>query len=378
MIYLDNAATTWPKPPSVIEAVTRTLQSAAGNPGRTQSDAAMQSASTVMDCRIELARLFGLADPLGVVFTANTTEALNIAIKGLVTAGDHVVTSAMEHNAVWRPLVALAERDGVTFSLAEADRTGLVSVSSVAQQITAKTRLIVLQHASNVSGTIQPIAEVAELARAHHIPFLLDAAQSAGVLPLDMQAMGIDLLAFPGHKGLLGPQGTGGLCVAPGIELRTLIEGGTGSESSNPHPPARLPEHLEAGTQNLPGIAGLGAAALLLTPAELDRRRRHEWTRTRQLLEGLLALPGATVYGPPPEIERTAVVSFNLKGWDPVVLASELERRAGIASRAGLQCAWLAHRSLGTETTGTLRLSPGSATTDEEIVQTLKALQRVL
>jgi cysteine desulfurase family protein len=376
MIYLDNAATSWPKPSAVIRAVSDALVYGAGNPGRTSHNSAMHAGEIIFECRERLARLFGATNPLRICLTSNTTEALNLAIKGLLQAGDHAICSGMEHNSVWRPLVALEER-GVSFSVAQADVTGFVRVESVARQLRPNTKLIAIVHASNVNGVIQPIAEIASAAHSHGVSLLVDAAQSAGSIPIDVVAMGIDLLAFPGHKGLLGPQGTGGLYVSEQLELRPLKEGGTGSESNNPHQPLFLPDRLESGTLNLPGIAGLGVAARLLLETGIETHREHEAEMTRRLLDGLTQIKDIIVYGPPSSVERAAVVSFNICGMAPVTVARELELRADIASRPGLHCAWLAHKTLGTDATGTVRLSPGPGTTLDEIDTALDVVRQL-
>ena len=272
MIYLDNAATSWPKPPAVARAVREALTGAVGNPGRTSHRSAMEVASSVLECRENLAQLFGIANPLRICFTANTTDALNLAIHGTLLPGDHVICTSMEHNSVWRPLSALQER-GVELSIAEADPSGVVNAESVRRLLRHNTRLIAIIHASNVNGAIQPVAEIGRIARASGVPMLVDAAQSAGSLPIDVEAMSIDLLAFPGHKGLLGPQGTGGLYVREGVELRPLKQGGTGSESDSPHQPSFYPDRLESGTLNIPGIAGLNAAVRYLLETGVAQSR---------------------------------------------------------------------------------------------------------
>jgi cysteine desulfurase/selenocysteine lyase len=376
MIYLDNAATSWPKPPGVARAASNALAHAVGNPGRTSHQRAMDAALLVQECRENLAQLFGVANPLRICFTANTTDALNLAIKGAVSPGDHVICSSMEHNSVWRPLTAIQKR-GVEFSIAQADPLGVVDPASVERLIRPNTRLIVLIHASNVSGTIQPVAAIGRLARGHGIPMLLDAAQTAGSIPIDVQAMHIDLLAFPGHKGLLGPQGTGGLYVSERVDLHPLKEGGTGSESNNPQQPACYPDRLESGTLNLPGIAGLNRSVRYVLRRGVEAIARHEARLTQRLLKGLANIEGVTVYGPALEVDRAPVVSFNLRGMDPVYVAAELERRADIACRPGWHCAGLAHRTLGTAETGTVRLSPGPFTRTADIEKALAAVAEV-
>ncbi len=373
MIYLDNAATSWPKPANVARAVSAALTRCAGNPGRTSHRLAMDAAALVQECREHLAQLFGIANPLRICFTSNATEALNLAIKGLLSPGDHAICSSMEHNSVWRPLIALSER-GVELSIAEASPSGIVDGRAVEGLVRPNTKLIAILHASNVNGAIQPVAAIGALARARGIAMLVDASQSAGAIPIDVEAMHIDLLAFPGHKGLLGPQGTGGLYVSETIDLRPLKEGGTGSESNSSHQPSFYPDRLESGTLNLPGIAGLNESARYLLRKGVAAIASREAKRTQRLLAGLAKIERVTVYGPPIELPRAPVVSFNICDMDPVGVAEELERRADIACRPGWHCAALAHHTQGTHETGTVRFSPGAFTTLAEIESALNAV----
>lgn len=374
MIYLDHAATSWPKPASVVRAVHRALTGTAGNTGRTHHPGMMEAALVIQECRENLAQLFGIADPLRICFASNTTDALNTAIKGALAAGDHVLCTSMEHNSVWRPLVALKQR-GVELTVVQADCNGIVAASEVERNLRDNSRLIAMTHASNVNGAIQPIAEVGKIARARGIWLLVDAAQSAGVLPIDVETMAIDLLAFPGHKGLLGPQGIGGLYVGDRVTLRPLKEGGTGSQSHSPFQPSFYPNRLESGTLNFPGIAGLNAGILYLLKRGIGRIARHESALTQRLLAGLSELPGVSVCGPPPHMPRAGVVSFNVRDLDSAMVATALEQRADIACRPGWHCAGLAHRTLGTDETGTVRLSVGPFTRMLEIETALAAIE---
>lgn len=376
MIYLDNAATSWPKAPGVARAVADAITRCAGNPGRTSHHAALDAADLVQECREGLAALFGIPNPLRVCFTANTTDALNIGIKGMLEPGDHVICSSMEHNSVWRPLAALEER-GIELSIAPADSDGIVAPEAMERLIRANTRLIVLIHASNVNGAIQPVAAVGRLAHEHGIPFLVDAAQSAGSIPIDVEAMHIDLLAFPGHKGLLGPLGTGGLYVSDRIDPHPLKEGGTGSRSKESAQPSEYPDRLESGTLNLPGIAGLNQALHYLQQKTVATVARHEAQLTVRLLDRLATIDGVIVYGPPPKAERAPVVSFNLRGADPAAVAEQLEKRADIACRPGWHCAGLAHRTLGTTEAGTVRLSVGPFTRMNEVDTAADAIEQL-
>ena len=282
----------------------------------------------------------------------------------------------MEHNSVWRPLTGL-QKHGVELSIAQADGDGIVETESFARLIKRNTRLIVLLHASNVNGAIEPVAAVGKLAREHSIPFLVDASQSAGSIPIDVGAMNIDLLAFPGHKGLLGPPGTGGLYVSEEIALRPLKEGGTGSNSLQPDQPGDYPDRLESGTLNLPGIAGLNCAARYLLQKTVPAVVGCEALLTRRLLEGLAAIEGVTLCGPRPQTARAPVISFNLRSLDPVSVAQKLEARADIACRPGWQCAGLAHQTLGTVQSGTVRLSPGTFNSMREIETALAVIEQL-
>ncbi len=378
MIYLDHAATSWPKPDSVPAAMVRFLREQGANPGRSGHALSIQAGRVVYDARERIARLFGHDDPLAVVFTKNATEALNLAILGLLAPGDHVVTSVMEHNSVLRPLRHLEGR-GVAVTRVACAGDGALDPEDVARALSARTRLIVLSHASNVVGTLCPIAEIGRLAAAREILFCVDAAQSAGAVPIDMAAMGIDLLAFTGHKSLCGPQGTGGLCLGQRARgrLRPLLHGGTGSASDSDVHPGFLPDCFEAGTLNAVGLAGLGAGLAFVEARGLEAIRRHEVALGAQLIAGLRAIPGVGVLGTGDPARQTAVVSFNLAGWSCSEVAQALEERAGVCCRAGLHCAPLAHRQLGTFPGGAVRFSLGLSNTETEIATALDALREL-
>ncbi len=373
MIYLDNAASSHPKPEAVYRAVQAALELGA-NPGRSGHRAALEAARTVYAARETVARLLGVADPARIVFTLNGTHALNLALKGVLRPGDHVVTSTMEHNSVLRPLAAL-ERRGVEVTRLEPDLDGRVDPAAVERALRPHTRLVVLAHASNVSGTLQPAEEVGAVCRRRGVLFLLDAAQTAGALPLNVEAAGADLLAAPGHKGLLGPQGTGILYVRPGLDVEPLLEGGTGTRSESPGMPPELPEALEAGTLNTPGIAGLGAGAGYLLERTVEAVRRHEEELLAWLLPELERIPGLTLYGPRDPARRVAVVSFNLEGLDGARVGYALDETYGIAVRVGLHCAPLAHRSLGSYPAGSVRASFGPFNTLEDAETLVRALR---
>ena len=368
VIYLDNAATSFPKAPGVAEAVADHLLRAAGNPGRSGHGLALAAQVPVDEARRRLSALLGAADASRLAFAQNATDALNTALWGLCRAGDRVLTSGLEHNAVVRPLAELALRRAVTVERVACGGQGTLDLAALETALRAgPVRLLALVHASNVSGAILPVAEAAALARAHGALVLLDASQTAGVLPLDVRSLGADLVALPGHKGLLGPTGTGALWVAPGLALPSFRQGGTGSHSEEERHPERMPEALEAGTLNAAGLAGLAAALRWLEERGVERVRAHEEALTGRLLGRLGEVRGVEVVGPAEARARVGVVSIRVDGWEPVDLAAALDASFGIAVRAGLHCAPLAHRSLGTLPAGTLRLSPGAFSTEDEI-----------
>jgi cysteine desulfurase family protein len=372
-VYLDNAATSWPKPETVYQAVDHFMREVGATPGRGGYWREEEAARMADEARSALAGLFHAPDPAGVVFTMNATQAINMALKGLLRPGDHVVTSSIEHNAMWRPLKAL-ERRGVTVSAVTCAPDGALDPAGVAAALRPNTRLIALLHASNVLGTILPIPEVGQIARRHGIPLLVDAAQTAGAYPIDVEAMGVDLLAFAGHKGLYGPHGTGGLVVRPGLALETWIEGGSGAESELETMPETLPLRLEAGTQNAAGIAGLLAGVRFVLEQGVDRIRAHEMEMTALLIQALQDIPGLAILGLCEPARRTAVVSITVEGYAPEQLAAVLDQVFDVATRAGLHCAPQAHRTAGTLACGALRFSPGYFTTRDEIEYTAEAL----
>jgi cysteine desulfurase/selenocysteine lyase len=379
MIYLDNAATSWPKPPGVIEAMVRFMEQVGANPGRSGHRRSVEAGRLVYHTREALADLFHLADPLRIVLTPNVTYALNLVLRGLLRPGDHVVTGSMEHNAVMRPLRALAE-EGVALTVVQCFYEGSLDPEEIRRALRPQTRLVVLNHASNVSGTILPIAEVGRIVREAGILLLVDAAQTAGTLPIDMEGMGIDLLGFTGHKGLLGPTGTGGLGIGPRVtvdELAPLVRGGTGSRSEHEIQPDFLPDKFESGTLNAVGFAGLLAGLEYIQARGRDAIRAHEMALTRRLLTGLREISGVTLYGPGDAEKQVAVVSFNVAGRTPADVAQALDETYDIACRPGLHCAPAAHRTLGTFPTGTVRFGMGAFNTAEEIEETVRAIVEI-
>ena len=377
MIYLDNAATSCKKPEAVYRAADAALRTCSGNPGRSGHALSLAAGRVVEQARLSCARLLGAARAEEICFGSNATDALNLAIHGLVRPGSHVITSALEHNSVARPLHAL-RRQGVEVTvLPTSEQTG-VRPEDVAAAIRKDTALVVLTHCSNVTGTLNDVAAVGAVCRAAGVPFLVDAAQSAGNRPIDVQKLNIDLLAFPGHKSLLGPQGTGGLYVRGGLTLEPLKQGGTGSFSELLDQPEHGPSRYESGTLNVPGLAGLSAAIDFLQETGVETVCARERQLTQRLLTGLWQIPGVRCFGPEPGAERGAVVSITIVGTEPQEAAMLLDSAFGIAVRAGLHCAPLAHRLLGTlEQGGTIRLSPNYFTTDEEIDRSLEAVEAI-
>ena len=380
MIYLDNAATSWPKPPEVLRAVAEFLEHAGGNPGRSGHRLSIAAGRTVYDAREAVAELFHSPDPLRVIFTQNATHAINLVLQGLLHPGDHVVTTGMEHNAVMRPLRDL-EKAGVRLSVAACSSDGALVPAAMRQALSSGARLAVVNHASNVTGTLSPLTEIAEIARRQGTLLLVDAAQTAGVIPIDMSALGIDFLAFTGHKGLLGPPGTGGLVLGDRVDaalLHPIMRGGTGSRSESEEQPEDLPDKFECGTPNGAGIAGLGAGIRWVRSRGVEAIRAHEVALTRQLVEGLLAIPDVTIYGPADATQRTAVVSFTIRNRRVSEIGLRLDEEYGILTRVGLHCAPAAHRTLGTFPEGTVRLAPGALTSREDMDATLCAIERLV
>ena len=357
MIYLDNAATTWPKPNEVIEEVTKSMKLYGANSGRSGHKMALRALDKVYDCREIMADFFGLDNPENVVFTQNATMALNLAINGILKEGDHAICTVMDHNSVLRPLHALVPK--IELSIAEADGEGYVSSSSVESLIKPNTRLVVMTHVSNVCGTIMPIEEVAKLCRQKGILFLLDASQSAGIISINVQKLGIDLLAAPGHKSLYGPMGTGVLLVNTKEDIRPIITGGTGSYSKEILQPSELPDHLESGTLNLPGICGLGEGIRYINKIGIANVFEHEMKLASYLLDGLASIKDINIVGRQTPMGRTGVVSFTHNKKDSVEIAEHLNSSFSIASRALYHCAYKAHVALGTSESGTVRISPG-------------------
>lgn len=379
-IYLDQAATSWPKPEAVYEAVDHYQRHLGAAAGRGSYAEAQEVQRAVEAARRAVAGLLGVLDPRRVIFTINGTDALNTAIYGAVAAGGHVVTTVADHNSVLRPLRTLEEAGRVTVTRVALGPSGAVDVDDIRRAITGQTRLVVMTHASNVTGTLQPAAEVGRLTRQAGALFLLDAAQTLGELPIDVEQLNIDLLAAPGHKGLLGPLGTGVLYVRSGVEERvaSLRQGGTGSRSDDDRQPDTLPDKYESGNLNVPGIVGLGAGAAWLAERGVQRVRAEGLELLDRLLSKLTEVRGIKLYGPDKAEERVPVVSLTLAGIDPQELAAVLDSMYRIQARSGLHCAPLMHRHLGTLAGGgTLRLSLGALNTAEQVDRVADALAEI-
>ncbi|HHY26867.1 MAG TPA: aminotransferase class V-fold PLP-dependent enzyme [Desulfitobacterium dehalogenans] len=376
MIYLDNAATTWPKPPEVVQAMNNFMIHNGGNPGRGTHSASIQAAHVIFDTRVELAEFFGLKDPSRIVFTNNTTHALNQALFGLLNPGDHVITSSLEHNAVARPLKALA-KCGVLVTEVSGEQGDEFNLEEYRQSFQENTKCVVTLHASNVTGTILPIEEIGNIAWEHGVKYIVDVAQTAGVFDLDLKNLPVDIVAFPGHKGLLGPQGTGGLAIRKGVHLKPLIYGGTGSLSESEEQPDFLPDALESGTLNGVGIAGLGASVRYLRTVGINEIREIELELCRQLIDGLRGIKGVKIYGEDNVLKRAPIISFNIGTLDSMFVADRLDKDYGIRSRAGMHCAPHAHRMLGTVDQGVIRFSPSHFTQPKEITEAIQAVSQL-
>lgn len=374
MIYLDNAATSFPKPSCMTDAMITCLSEYCGNPGRSGHNMSIKTAEKIFDTRQTLADFFHAENPLQFVFCSNTTEALSLAIKGTLQAGDHVITTCMEHNSVLRPLFSNEE---IETTIVWSDDCGRISPDQIRVEIKDNTKMIICTHSSNVTGTILPIKEIGQLAYEHNLLFLVDAAQSAGALPIDLKELPVDMMAFAGHKSLLGPQGTGFLYVREGLDLIPLKDGGTGTESKNTKQPHSFPEGYEAGTVNSPGIVGLGESVKYVQSIGVNAIRQWEEYITDILYSELRNMKHITLYGPENAEEKTAIITLNVKGMECEEVAFILNKDHQIAARSGFHCAPYAHKVIGTYSTGAVRLSPGAFTTQDEISKTIDAFNRI-
>ena len=372
MIYLDNAATTLHKPQQVIDAVVHAMQSM-GNCARGTHEEALDAARTVYDARVRLASLFGCPRVDHVAFTANSTEALNMAINGLIDPGDHVISTDLEHNSVLRPLYRLEAEHGAELSFVPADKLGYVDYADFERLMKPNTRAVVCTNASNLTGTVLDIERIAKTAHSHGALVIVDASQTAGCWPIDMKKMGIDVLCFTGHKGLMGPQGTGGICVKEGIEIRPFKVGGSGVQSYSRTHPAEYPTRLEAGTLNGHGIAGLGAAAKFISETGVENIHAKERSLMLRFYEGVKNIEGVTVYGDFTK-DKTAIVALNIRDYESGEVSYELSQGYGIATRPGAHCAPRMHKALGTAEVGAVRFSFSFYNTEEEIDEAVRAV----
>ena len=376
MIYLDNAATTFPKPEAVYDAVMDCMKNYCANPGRSGHKLALKSAREIYDARENIAKLFNIDNPMNIVFTNNATDSLNLAIKGIVNSGDHIITTSMEHNSVIRPIKAL-EKLGIENTIVQCDKDGFLDVKDLKKAIKPNTKLIVTTHASNVCGTLIDIKTVSEIAKLHNILYLVDASQTAGVYNIDLKEVYADMLAAPGHKGLLGPQGTGILYIREGLNINILKEGGTGSKSEDLFQPDLFPDKYESGTHNTPGIAGLNEGVKFILKEGINKIKEHEEELCRYMLERLNEVPNIKIYGTKDANKRASVIAVNIGNMDSGEITFLLDNEYDIATRSGIHCAPLAHKTLGTFEQGAVRFSMGYFNTKEEIDKAIEALKEI-
>ena len=375
MIYMDNAATTMHKPQEVIDAVVRAMSSM-GNAGRGANEASLSASRVIYDTRERLARLFGAKDARRIAFTNNSTESLNIAIKGILSPGDHVITTMLEHNSVLRPLYEM-EKKGVKLTIVPSDSMGRLNIRDIEEAITPDTKMIVCTNGSNLTGNYIDVKPIGELAHRHNVLFVVDASQTAGVFPIDVEDMKIDILCFTGHKGLLGPQGTGGIYVREGVEIRPLKTGGSGIQTYSKTHPIQMPTALEAGTLNGHGIAGLHAALAYLERTGIDEIRAREQSLMRRFYEGVKEIPGVKIYGDFSQENRCAIVTLNIGEYDSSEVRDELLTEYGISTRPGGHCAPLMHEALGTVEQGAVRFSFSHYNTEEEVDIAIRAIHEL-
>lgn len=375
MIYMDNAATTMHKPKEVIDAVVEAMSSM-GNAGRGASEAALSASRIIYDTRDRLAKLFGAEDARQIAFTSNSTESLNIAIKGILNPGDHVITTVLEHNSVLRPLYEM-EKKGVELTIIGCDEKGMPDLTAMEDAVKENTKMIICTNGSNLTGNYVDVSVIGEMAHRHGLIFTVDASQTAGIFPIDVQKMNIDILCFTGHKGLLGPQGTGGIYVKEGIQLRPLKTGGSGIQTYNKEHPVQMPTALEAGTLNGHGIAGLHAALGYLGKEGIDNIRKRENELMWRFYNGVKDVPGVKIYGDYSQMERCAIVTLNIGDYDSSEVSDELLMEYDISTRSGGHCAPLMHEALGTVEQGAVRFSFSHYNTEEEVDTAIKAIHEL-
>lgn len=376
MIYLDNAATTYPKPEKVYDAIMDCMKNYCANPGRAGHKLAMRAAREIYDARENIAKLFNIDNPMNVVFTNNATDSLNLAIKGVVKSGDHIITTSMEHNSVIRPIKSL-EKKGIESTIVQCNKDGFLDIKDIEKAIKSNTKLIVTTHASNVVGTLVDIKQVGKIAKKHNIIYLVDASQTAGVYDINVADINVDMIAAPGHKCLLGPQGTGILYIREGLNVDILREGGTGSKSEDLFQPDLLPDKYESGTHNTPGIVGLNEGVKFILEKGIDNIRAHEEELCKYMLEKLQEVPNIIIYGTKDSKKRAAVIAINIGNMDSGEITFLLDSEYQIATRSGIHCSPLAHSTLGTLEQGAVRFSIGYFNTKSEIDEAIEALKEI-
>jgi len=376
-IYLDNAATSFPKPDLVIKKMMEYMQNIGATSGRGAYKSAIESDRLIYNCRKMICKVFNGSNPAKVIFTSNITEALNIVINGFLKEGDHVIVSSLEHNAVWRPLKTLERDRNIEISTVDCTSEGITNYNDVEKLIKPNTKLIVFTHASNVLGSIQPIREIGEIAKKHSVKFLLDSAQTAGAYPIDAKKDNIDILAFTGHKSLLGPTGTGGLLINCDITMNPLKSGGTGGDSKYPYQPDYFPNRYEAGTPNVAGIVGLGEALNFIYSVGIENIRKKEEAIIEYAIERLSSVEGIEIYGPKKSDKIVAVISFNIKNIEAEEISYKLDSQYDIMVRTGLHCAPTAHKIMGTENTGAVRIGIGYFNEKNHIDTLVEALSKI-
>lgn len=377
MIYLDNAATTYPKPEKVYDSIMDCMKNYCANPGRAGHKLAMKAAREIYDARENIAKLFNIDNPMTIVFTNNATDSLNLAIKGVVKKGDHIITTSMEHNSVIRPIKSL-EKYGIENTIVKCDKEGFLNPEDIKKSIKENTKLIVTTHASNVCGTIIDIKSVGDIAKKNKILYLVDASQTAGVYDINIKDINVDMIAAPGHKCLLGPQGTGILYIREGLNVNILKEGGTGSKSEDLFQPEIIPDKYESGTHNTPGIVGLNEGIKFILEKGIDNIKSHEENLCEYMLKRLEEIPNIIIYGPKDSKKRAAVISINIPNIDSGEITFLLDSEYNIATRSGIHCAPLAHKTLGTIEQGAVRFSLGYFNTKEDIDEAIKALKDIV
>lgn len=376
MIYFDNAATSFPKPNMVYDSIMKVMKEYGANPGRSGHKLALKLGREIYETRELIAKLFNIDNPMNIIYTFNCTDSLNLGMKGILNKGDHVITTSMEHNSVLRPLKAL-EKENIETTIVQCDSMGRLDPRNIEKSIKDNTKLIITTHVSNLTGTIMPIEEIGRIAKKNNIYYMVDAAQSAGVYDIDVKKMNIDLLAFPGHKGLLGPQGTGALYIGDNIKLKEMKQGGTGSISHLLEQPDVNPDKYESGTPNGPGIVGLGTGIKYILEKGMDNIRKHEEELTKYFIEEITKIDGVKVYGPLNIKEQGAVVPINIRDEDSSEISYILDEYYNIAVRPGLHCAPLAHKTIGTFEQGVVRFSFGPFNNFDEIEIGIKALRKI-